>query len=121
MHELSIAYSLVETAVSVAQQNNITQVECVHLKLGQLSGVVKASLLFAYDIATENSLLAGSTLEIEELPVVVFCANCQQKQPLSNPHYLCCPVCHAPTAQIIQGKEIELVSLICYDEDPAFT
>ena len=118
MHELSIAYSLVETAVAAAQANNIIKVDTVHMKLGQLSGVVKESLLFAYDIAAANTLLTGSTLAIQELPVVVNCSHCQQKRTLPNAQYLCCPVCETPTAEIIQGKEIELVSLSCreYDE-----
>ena len=120
MHELSIAYRLVETAVVAARENNVIRVDAVHLKLGQLAGVVKESLLFAYDIATKNTVLAGSTLEIEELPVVVICPNCQQKRSLPNVQYLCCPICNTPTAQIIQGREIELVSLTCYDE-PTFT
>lgn len=119
MHELSIACSIVETAVTTARENNVTKVDAVHLKLGQLSGVIKEALLFAYDIATENTLLAGSTLEIEEVPVVVWCPHCQQEQPLPNAQYLCCPICNTPTAQIIQGREMELVSLTYYDE-PTF-
>ncbi len=119
MHELSIAYRLVETAVTVAAENHISRVDTVFLKLGQLSGVVKDALLFAYDIAIDGTLLAGSTLEIEELPVIILCPHCQQKRTLSNAHFLCCPVCDTPAAQIIQGKELELVSLTCYDE-PTF-
>jgi hydrogenase nickel incorporation protein HypA/HybF len=116
MHELSMAYSLVETAVAAARANNISQVDSVHLRLGQLAGVVKEALLFAYEIATENTLLAGSSLEIEELPIVVLCPQCQSEQTLVQAQYLCCPICGTPTAQIIQGKEIEIVSLTYHDE-----
>ena len=118
MHELSLAYSLVETAVAAAREHNITQIDAVHMRLGALSGVVKEALLFGYEIATENTLLAGSQLQIELLPVIVLCPHCGKTQTLANPQYLCCPHCEAATAQIIQGKEIEIVSLI-YDE-PTF-
>ena len=116
MHELSIAYNLVETAVAAAREKNVSRVEAVHLKLGELSGVVKEALLFAYEIAAENTLLAGATLEIEELPVVIYCSQCGQERPLPSVQYLCCPVCDTPAAEIIQGREMELVSLTHHDE-----
>lgn len=117
MHELSLAYNLVETAVSAAEQAGITQVNAVHLRLGALSGVVKDALLFGYEIATANTLLAGSRLEIEELPVIVFCPQCQQNQTLPGVQLLMCPQCATPTPQIVQGKELQLVSLE-YDHEP---
>ena len=116
MHELSIAYSLVETAAAAAHQNEVHAVDRVKLRLGILSGVSKEALLFAYDIAAANTPLMGSTLEIEELPVVALCVQCQQEHVLPTVHYLCCPVCHTSVTRIIQGKEIELVSLTSHDE-----
>lgn len=115
MHELSIAYSLVETAVAAARQNNIPRVNTVHLRLGVMSGVVKEALLFGYEIATENTLLAGSQLEIEALPIVVRCPRCERDHTLLGLVPLVCPVCYTPTGQIVQGKEIEL-GWISYDE-----
>ena len=116
MHELSIAYNLVETAVAAAQKNNIQQVKAVHLRLGVLSGVEKEALLFGYDIATENTLLAGSRLEIEELPVIVYCSQCRAEQTLPDMQRFCCPQCGAATPQIVQGREIELHSMEVEDE-----
>lgn len=119
MHELSIAYQLVETAVKAAQEAHISQVTAVYMRLGVLSGVVKESLLFGYEIATQNTLLAGSTLEIEELPLIVYCPTCQKNQPLPGIQLFQCPQCGTPTPKIVQGKELELVSLECPDE-PSF-
>jgi len=66
MHELSIAISIVEVASEEAQQQGGVRVESVHLKLGALSGVVKDALLFSWDLACEDSPIAGAKLEIEE-------------------------------------------------------
>ncbi len=68
MHELSIAMSIVEIASDEARRLGDARVEVVHLTLGELSGVVKDSLLFAWDLACEESPVAGSRLEIEEVP-----------------------------------------------------
>ena len=116
MHELSIAYSLVETATTAAQANDLGRVATVQLRLGLLSGVCKESLLFAFDLATADSPLAGATLTVEEVPVQVVCPTCDQTRTVPDIQYLCCPVCGTPAGQIIQGKEIELVSLTCYEE-----
>lgn len=120
MHELSIAYDLVETAVAAAEAHHLSQIDVVRLRLGAMSGVVKEALLFGYDIATENTLLAGSRLEIEELPVIIYCPQCQIEQTLDTIQYFCCPVCDTPTSHIVQGKEIEIVSLE-YDVEPTLT
>uniref|UniRef100_Q01S86 Zn finger protein HypA/HybF (Possibly regulating hydrogenase expression)-like protein n=1 Tax=Solibacter usitatus (strain Ellin6076) TaxID=234267 RepID=Q01S86_SOLUE len=66
MHELSIAMSIVEVASEEARRQGGARVDAVHLKLGALSGVVKEALLFSWDLACEESPVAGARLEIEE-------------------------------------------------------
>lgn len=121
MHELSIAYSLVSTAEDAARKANAHRVTVVHLKLGLLSGVVKDALLFGYDIATEGTLLAGSRLEIEDVPVVIYCPSCDAEQALESIQSLRCPVCNTLTGDIRQGKELELVSLEIDDHETAYS
>lgn len=111
MHELSIAYSLVNVASEAAQDANVKQVEAVHLRLGALSGVVKDALLFSYDIATQGTLLEGSRLEIEELPVMIKCPNCEDGCQLASIQRFRCPIYDIPTANIVQGRELEIKSL----------
>ena len=53
-----------------------SRVEAVHLRLGPLSGVVKDSLLFAWELACEETPVAGSRLAIEEVGVRVKCPVC---------------------------------------------
>jgi len=121
MHELSIAHSLVNTAEEALVGTNVTTVEVVYLRLGALSGVVKDALLFGYDIATENTRLAGSRLEIEEVPVVVYCPQCDAEHTLDHIQLFQCPTCGTPTGDIRQGREIELVSLECNEDEPAYS
>ena len=87
------------------------KVNAVHLKLGALSGVVKESLLFSYDVASADTVLKGSRLVIEEVPVAVFCSKCQAQRPVDSVQRLCCTECGTPTSEIVQGKELELVAL----------
>jgi len=110
MHELSIAMSIVALAQEEAEQRGV-RINAVHLKLGALSGVVKESLLFSYEMACDDTPLKGSRLIIEEVPVVVFCTNCQEERVLRSIQLFCCEVCGTPTAQVVRGKELEVVAL----------
>ena len=110
MHELSIAMSIVEMAEEEAQRHG-GQVSAIHLKLGALAGVVKEALLSSYEMACEDTPLAGSQLIIEEVPIVVFCSQCQARRGLTSAQWFCCPECGTPTSEIVQGKELEVFAL----------
>jgi len=110
MHELSIAMGIVEAALDEARQRNL-EVSAVHLRLGALSGVVKDALLFSYEVASRDTPLEGSSLVIEEVPVVVFCARCQQRRVLASVQSFTCPDCGAPAGDMLQGKELEVFAL----------
>jgi hydrogenase nickel incorporation protein HypA/HybF len=121
MHELSIAHSLVEAASHAAQGAGVQHVQAVHLRLGALAGVVKEALLFSYDIATEGTVLAGSRLEIEDIPVAIYCPDCKITSTLAGIQSFCCPICGQASADVRQGRELELVSLEVCDEQPTHT
>jgi hydrogenase nickel incorporation protein HypA/HybF len=110
MHELSIAMSIVELAEEEAESRGV-QIDAVHLKLGALSGVVKEALLSCYEMACENTPLQGSRLMVEEFPVIIFCPACKAARPLSSIQLFCCPECGTPCSEILQGRELEVVSL----------
>ncbi len=110
VHELSIAMSIVEMAEEEALRHG-GQVSAVHLKLGALSGVVKEALLSSYEMACADTLLAGSQLIVEEIPIVVFCAQCNVQHGLTSAQWFCCPDCGTPSSDIVQGKELEVVAL----------
>ena len=119
MHELSIALSIIEGASQEALNRGGAQVHAVHLKLGALSGVVKDALLFSYDIACAGTLLEGSKLVIEDVPVVVYCATCDSERILESIQRFCCPMCGALTPAVVSGKQLELVGLEITEADAA--
>ena len=110
MHELSIAMGIVEAALDEAKQRNV-QVSAVHLRLGALSGVVKDALLFSYEVACQDTPLEGSRLVIEEIPVAVFCPQCNERRVLESVQLFICPECSSPTGEVLQGKELEVYAL----------
>ena len=118
MHELSIAISLIEVAAAELKRQGGGRVEAVHLKLGPLSGVIKESLLSAYELACEQSSLQGSKLVIQEVPVEIFCDQCGQHRQVISIQDMRCRVCGTRSAKVVKGRELELTALeICDDSD----
>ena len=85
--------------------------QAVHLRLGQLSGVVKEALLASYEMACHATPLEGSQLLIEEIPVEVMCPQCAAPRLVRSIQWFCCPECGTPTPTVLRGKELEVVAL----------
>ena len=103
--------SIVEGACEAASGRGNVRIHAVHLKLGALSGVVKDALLFSYEIASQSTPLEGSKLVIEEVPAVVYCSQCDSEKTLPSIQRFCCPTCGTLTADLISGRQLELVGL----------
>lgn len=111
MHELSIAMSIVELAEEESHRRGGLHITAVNLRLGLLAGVVKEALLSSYEIACHNTPLAGSQLIIEEVPGVIYCRTCEGRRPAVSPDWFHCSECGSLALEIMQGKELDLVSL----------
>jgi hydrogenase nickel incorporation protein HypA/HybF len=111
MHELSIAMSIVEMAEEESERHGNARVHAVHLKLGPLSGVVKAALESAFGLACESTILEGSQLVVEEVPIVGYCPRCLAERTLTSMQWFACPECASPITDVIRGRELEVVAL----------
>lgn len=118
MHELSIALELVEIVSAAVQAQGGGTVSVVHLRLGALSGVDQGALLFAYDIAVQDTPLAGSQLVITETPLLLFCPQCKAEVQALSIQALCCPRCGAFSADVRGGRELEIDSVEVLDDEP---
>lgn len=103
MHELSIAEAIVSTVLEAVGD---ASVETVEVTVGALAGVVPSALEFAWQVATDRTALAGSSLEIEYVPTVIFCAGCDA---LVRPEVgFMCPTCGALSGDLRAGRELEV-------------
>jgi hydrogenase nickel incorporation protein HypA/HybF len=117
VHELSIACSIIDLASEESEQRGGAAVRAVHIKLGQLSGVVKSALLSAFELAREDSPLAAARLVVEETPIVIRCPACGIDTTLDTPHAFesipsfCCARCGVPSSDVRGGRELEVTAL----------
>jgi hydrogenase nickel incorporation protein HypA/HybF len=111
VHEITVALSLLDGVQATALEQGIERVSAVNVRVGALSGVVRDALLFSWDVASAETVAAGSELRIEEVPLVVFCERCEaQRAPLPG-YGLVCPECGTPSPRIVSGREMQLVSM----------
>jgi hydrogenase nickel incorporation protein HypA/HybF len=111
MHELSIAMSILDGVEEEMQHHAGERVEAVHVRIGPLSGVVKESLVSAYELAREETPFASSYLVFEDAPIAVFCPKCRAERPVDAMQHFRCAECGTPVSEILRGRELELVAL----------
>ncbi len=103
--------SIVEMAEEESQRQGGAKVNAVHLKLGPLSGVVKAALESAFGLACEGTILEGSQLVVEDVPIVGYCPTCLAERTLPSMQWIACPECASPISEVIHGRDLEVVAL----------
>ena len=111
MHELSIAAGIVEAVTESAAAYPGSRVTEVRLRVGALASIVEDSLQFCWELATEDSPLAGSKLVINKLPVVIYCDTCDADVEIEGVQSFRCPRCGKLAAEIHQGRELEIESI----------
>ncbi len=110
MHEASIAIDLVQMVIEQAELHDATAVTRVVVRLGMLSSVIPEALYFAWTSAREDTIAELANLEIHTVPATAICTT-HGTVTLNLQRGIRCPICDAPTPQIITGEELELDSL----------
>lgn len=118
MHELSIAASIVDAVTETAAAYPGAQVREVRLRVGALSAVVEDSLQFCWGVTTEGTPMAGAKLVVKMVPVVVHCEACGVDEQIGVQSFRC-PRCGALTADLRQGRELEIEAIEIDEPEPA--
>jgi len=70
MHEMGIALEIIDIVKDhLPADKPAVKVERVNVQIGKLSAIVADSLRFCFDIAIQDTPVAGAKLIIEEVPV----------------------------------------------------
>lgn len=111
MHEVAVALSLLEGVEAKAAEEGIERVAAVHVRIGALSGVAPDALLFSWDVVSAQTICANSRLQLEEIPLVIYCERCRgERMPRSGSGFLC-PDCETVSPRVVRGREMQLVAM----------
>ena len=110
MHELSIAESIVQAVVKVAEDNHYGQIKSIRLEIGALSGIVEDSLSFCFPVVAEGTALEGVSLDIINVPLTLACRDCGSQTCPKEP-WMICGQCQGSRVDVIAGKEMTIKSI----------
>jgi hydrogenase nickel incorporation protein HypA/HybF len=114
VHELSVALEILDIAEREARKAGARGVKAIRLRLGDLSGVERESLLFSFDaVKGEKELTRGAALEVIRVPAKVRCRPCGgefEAAPGRGP-FVACPGCGGFDTSLVEGRELSILDL----------
>jgi hydrogenase nickel incorporation protein HypA/HybF len=111
MHEMGIAMEIIDIATaSIPADLKDVRVERINLKVGKLAAVVADSLRFCFQIAAQDTPLCHADLNIEEVPIVARCMDCNNEWTIIQPVFKC-RQCNSGSIEIISGRELDINSI----------
>ncbi|MFG2895109.1 hydrogenase maturation nickel metallochaperone HypA [Streptomyces sp. NPDC048248] len=117
MHEMSIALAVVDQVASAERPAGATAVTRVRLQVGELAGVVSDALAFSFELACAGTVLEGAELVTETVSARARCGPCADSWAVGMPPHLLCPRCGGTTAELMSGRELQIVS-VCWNDAP---
>lgn len=116
MHELSIAYRIVEIAEEQAREHKAKKIEEIELEVGLLAGVEIQALDFALESAVKGTMLEKAKIIRHEIEGRGHCYDCGLSfatDVLSTP----CPSCGSFSVKLMRGKELRVKSILITKRD----
>ena len=102
MHELAIADAVLTMALESAADRRVTR---IGMRVGYLRQVVPSALRFSFELVAHDTPADGATLEIEHVPVTVWCEGCdRESSPIALP--LTCDGCRTMNVAVRRGDEM---------------
>ena len=109
MHELSIAQNIVEIVSKSAQKEGAKGIVEINLKVGKIAGVEIEALKFSLEIAGKDSLIENAKINILNIEGKANCKDCKSSFVIKD-LFTPCPACGNYNSEIIEGKELQIVS-----------
>lgn len=106
MHELGIVFHIAKKVESIAVENHVSHVAKVVLEIGEVSTVVPSYLEDCWKWkCTKSEILKDCALEIEMIPAVTFCEDCEKTYGTVE-HGKTCPYCGSEHTYLVQEMNI---------------
>jgi hydrogenase nickel incorporation protein HypA/HybF len=102
MHELAIADAVLSVALEQAADRRVSR---IGMRIGHLRQVVPSSLTFSFELVARETRAEGAVLEIEHIPVAVWCETCRAESPASALP-LTCSRCGTWNVAVKRGDEM---------------
>jgi hydrogenase nickel incorporation protein HypA/HybF len=104
MHELAIADAVLSVTLEQAAERRVAR---VGMRVGHLRQIAPSALRFSFALVARDTCADGAELEIEQVPVVVWCDRCAaESRPVAFP--LLCGQCGTSVVAVTGGNEMSV-------------
>lgn len=118
MHEFSLCRGLVDAAIEEygALKPPAIRLTAVRVIVGGMHQIVPEYMTTAYELLTQDTVAAGSMLNLQIQPVIGQCQECGWEGKITPPFFQC-PACDALAINVLKGHELYLDRLeVEFDE-----
>jgi hydrogenase nickel incorporation protein HypA/HybF len=116
MHELSIAYGVLQQVESLAKEHRAKKIQEVELEIGVLAQVFPESLEAAFEMASEGGIAQGARLKMLFKNAQVHCLQCDARFESDGTNFAC-PSCRQARTEVVGGNDILLTAITFEDGD----
>ena len=113
MHELSICRAIASSVEDHADGRLVTS---VRLQIGHFRQIVPETLSYCWELHTRDTPLQASSLDVDYIPAVIRCHDCDTETTLSQP-VIRCGACDSRSATLVSGEEFLIESIELQDKD----
>lgn len=106
MHEGNFTEQIVEAIVAELKNHPGLKPKRVKVKVGEMLHLESESVKMHFASLTRGTALEHAALDLEEVPVLVRCGDCQEEGPVADHHLLMCENCDSKKVEMIQGNDI---------------
>lgn len=111
MHELSICRGILSTVLDYHQQlDKASAIKSIQLAIGRLTRIDIPSLRFNFAVVARNTAAENAILYIKHIEGKAECEACKSVFHLEN-YYDPCPNCQQQHKTILQGEEMNIISM----------
>lgn len=107
MHELGLAHEILSLVQQHVPADQAAAVRGVHVRVGELAGVVVSSLDFCFEALVAGSPWQRAHLVVERVPSRAVCRDCATVFATAVPG-AGCPACGGGTVRMISGDELHV-------------
>lgn len=110
MHEMSIAQSILDLVIPIAQREGAEKITAVNVEAGELRAIVPLQLTFCFGVMSENTIASGAQLNIEITPTTARCRQCDEEFVVHDYQYIC-PKCYSLDIEMTGGTDLRVVDI----------
>jgi hydrogenase nickel incorporation protein HypA/HybF len=107
---MGIARGIMDIVTREMEKAGARRLKKVVVRVGEITAVEPAALVFCFEACIEGTGMRGATLEVEESALKGMCPSCGDTFEMKG-FPASCPACGSAPIEMVSGDELDLVSI----------